>query len=257
MNRGDDDEMVPLPAAGRVFAATRRVRLGDASPAGRLRLDACARYLQDVANDDSRDAGLPNPTAWVARRTVLRVQQFPEYLDMLTLRTWCSGLGSRWAERRYSVTGHDPVTNERAVHACIEATTLWVHVDMQTMKPIAVPADFASLYGEAAGGRTISARLHLPTRPGDIVTDTSAWPLRFTDFDVLGHVNNAVYWSMLEEQLARRRGFRAPFTVTLDHHDAIDVGSEVHVSVADTDAGFDVWVTTADGSVAAVARAIR
>ena len=123
MNRGDD-EMVPLPAAGRVFAATRRVRLGDASPAGRLRLDACARYLQDVANDDSRDAGLPNPTAWVARRTVLRVQQFPEYLDMLTLRTWCSGLGSRWAERRYSVTGHDPVTNEPAVHACIEATTL-------------------------------------------------------------------------------------------------------------------------------------
>ena len=46
-----------------MYQASRRVRLGDASPRGRLRLDACARYLQDIANDDSRDAGSPNPTA--------------------------------------------------------------------------------------------------------------------------------------------------------------------------------------------------
>ena len=45
------------------------MRLGDVDPSGRLRLDAIARYLQDVASDDAADAGLD--TGWVARRTLI------------------------------------------------------------------------------------------------------------------------------------------------------------------------------------------
>ena len=257
MSHADHEPLVPLPAEGRIYDSALRVRLGDASPGGRLRLDACARYLQDIANDDSRDAGSPNPTAWVARRTVIRVEQFPEYLDMVTLRTWCGGLGSRWAERRYSVAGNDGSAGR------IEAATLWVHIDMATMKPIAVPADFEEQFGAAAGGRTISARLHLPARVPAILTSQSVWPLRFADFDVLGHVNNCVYWAIVEERLARFRDLQAPLTVTLEHHDAIDPGAVVRVSVVDThvDAdvgavnGFDLWITTTDDRVAAVVRA--
>ncbi len=248
--------LVPVPTDGRVYQASRRVRLGDASPRSRLRLDACARYLQDIANDDSRDAGSPNPTAWVARRTVISVEQFPEYLDMLALRTWCGGLGSRWAERRYSVAGSGGSLGR------IEAATLWVHIDMATMKPIAVPADFAEQFGRAAGGRTVSARLHLPTRVPAAVTSQRVWPLRFADFDVLGHVNNCVYWAIVDEQLALLRDVRAPFTVTLEHHDGIDPGAVVQVSVVDTDSGFDLWITTTAATtttttdrVAAVVRA--
>ncbi|CAB4882803.1 unannotated protein [freshwater metagenome] len=260
MSHDDHDELVPLPTAGRVYSAQRRVRLGDASPGGRLRLDACARYLQDVANDDSRDAGSPNPTAWVARRTVLRVEHFPDYLDLLTMRTWCGGLGKRWAERRYSVTA-DSTESDRGVAGQaplghIEAATLWVHIDMNTMKPIAVPGDFAEQFGQAAAGRTISARLHLPTRPDEAApTVITEWPLRFADFDVLGHMNNCVYWAIVEEQLARLRLLRAPLTITLEHHDAIDPGAGVLVSVIDRATGFDLWVSTDHDRVAAVVRA--
>src|SRR4051795_13779923 len=91
--------MVGLPGAGRTFPGRRRVRLGDCSPGGRLRLDAVARYVQDLSDDDTRDAGLAQMT-WVVRRTVIEVPQFPVYLDPLEMVTWCSGLGSRWAERR-------------------------------------------------------------------------------------------------------------------------------------------------------------
>ena len=77
--------MVPLPDVGRRFSPCRRVRLGDASPGGRLRLDAVARYLQDVANDDAEDAGLANPASWVVRRTTIEVRPRPP----------CSGSRSR------------------------------------------------------------------------------------------------------------------------------------------------------------------
>ena len=251
-DRQRDDEhhepFVERPSEGRIFDARRRVRLADSSPAGRLRLDAGARYLQDIANDDSRDAGSPNPTAWVARRTVMRIEHFPEYLDMVSLSTWCSGLGPRWAERRYSLVADAPSAGR------IEAATLWVHIDMATMKPVPVPSDFAEKFGGAAHGRTVKARLHLPLRPPPDNPHTS-WPLRFVDFDVLGHVNNSVYWAMVEEQLAARRTLRAPVTVTLEHHDGIDPGDEVRVSVVDTDTGFDLWITTASGKTAAGVRA--
>ncbi len=249
MGVDDDPLALPRPSAGRVFDATRGVRLADASAGGRLRLDACARYLQDIANDDSRDADTPNPTAWVARRTAIRVHRFPNYLDWLTLSTWCSGLGPRWAERRYTVVdGGETV---------IDAATLWVHIDMATMRPINVPTGFDDSFGRAAGGRRVSARLHLPTKRPDDPTLVTGWPLRFVDFDVLGHVNNSVYWAIVEEQLARLRTVRAPFTVALEHHDAIDPGELVEVIVRDDPEanGFDLWVVTSTGKVTAVVRA--
>ena len=41
-----------------VFETSRLVRLGDADEHGRLRLDALARHLQDVATDHSVDSGM-------------------------------------------------------------------------------------------------------------------------------------------------------------------------------------------------------
>jgi len=62
-------DLTGRPRAGRVFEGTRRVRLADVSPAGRLRLDAIARFLQDVSADDTADAALPDAEAWVVRIT--------------------------------------------------------------------------------------------------------------------------------------------------------------------------------------------
>lgn len=258
--RDQHEELVPRPDVGRIFETRRRVRLGDCSPGGRMRLDACARFLQDVANDDSRDAGSPNPTAWVARRTVIRVERFPAYLDTVSSATWCSGLGPRWAERRYEVIAEPDSANggsdgDGDGAGRIEAATLWVHIDMATMKPVPVPEGFAEQFATAARGRTVKARLHLPTRPSAGATEQAHWPLRFVDFDVLGHVNNSVYWAMVEEQLAARRELRAPLTITLEHHAGIDPGDEVTLTTATHDRGFDLWVTTGDGRVAAVVSA--
>lgn len=232
----------------------------DTTISGRLRLDGCVRYLQDIANDDSRDAGSPNPTAWVARRTVVEVTCFPRYLDVLSLATWCSGLGSRWAERRYSMRAGEGAEGGAGE---IQASTLWVHIDITTMRPIKLSEGFAVQFGAAAGGHTVSARLHLPSRPPDSdAVRHRPWPLRLVDFDVLGHVNNSVYWAIVEEQLGRQRALREPLTITLEHHDAIDPGGAVTVSVVESATGFDMWVITRPtddhdtvGTVTAVVRA--
>jgi acyl-ACP thioesterase len=178
------EALLPEPAHGRVYAGTRRVRLSDVSPRGRLRLDGVVRYLQDVADDDTRDAGFVDAQGWVVRRTVIEVTAFPTFLEPVALRTWCSGTGSRWAERRTSLRG------ESGGH--LEAATLWVHLDPATMRPQPLPERFHLLYGPSAAGRSVRATLHHPPSP-PAGAERHAWHLRFTDFDVLGHVNNAAY----------------------------------------------------------------
>lgn len=255
----EHEPLVDRPAEGRIFHAHRRVRLGDCSPSGRVRLDACARFLQDIANDDSRDAGSPNPTAWVARRTVIRVDRFAQYLDMVALSTWCSGLGPRWAERRYSMASvqDDDASGSatRGRSGRIEANTLWVHIDMVTMKPVPVPADFAGQFATAANGRQVKARLYLPLRPPGGEMRVTQWPVRFADFDVLGHVNNSIYWAMVEEHVAGQSGSDSPLIVTVEHHAGIEPGDVVNIAASARVDGFDLWVTAGDGHLAAVVRA--
>ena len=52
------------PPAGRVFAGRRTIRSTDVTPAGVFRLDALARYLQDVAEDDVAATGWQAPYGW-------------------------------------------------------------------------------------------------------------------------------------------------------------------------------------------------
>jgi acyl-ACP thioesterase len=236
-------ELVPRPVVGREFSAARPVRLSDVSPRGRLRLDAAVRYLQDVSSDDTADSGLVDAEAWVVRRTVLEVERFPVLGERMMLTTWCSGTGSHWAERRISMAG------DRG--GSVEAATVWVHLDMASGRPRRLPAEFVSLYGEAAAGRKVKARLTLPPPAGEAVT--RPWPLRITDFDVLGHVNNAAYWIPVEEELGRRRDLRAPMRAVLEHGSAVEPGAAASLVTLDgADGSLSVWVTV-DGVAAASA----
>ena len=212
-------EMVPPTGKGREFTARRRVRLGDATPNGRLRLDATARYLQDVSNDDTRDADWSDPHWWVVRRTVIDVHEFPRYLQEIDLTTWCGGIGSHWAERRTRITSLEG-------DVLIDAAALWVHVDKEALQPSRVPEDVVQLLTESADGRSVGARLLLRQKDFPAATDTAGepWILRFSDFDAVGHMNNAAYWEIVEEHMASHREVRAPLRALIEHVVQVEQG---------------------------------
>jgi acyl-ACP thioesterase len=239
------EALVPEPSSGRVFRGERKVRLGDVDPAGRLRFDACARYLQDLSNDDTRDAALADDGSWVVRRTVIDVVRPPRFHERLSLATWCGGTGSRWAERRVSVHG--------AKGGSVEAASLWVYVDLSSMLPKRLGEGFVGLYGEAAGGRTVGSKLLLPGPP-DGGGRTQPWPLRRTDLDVLGHVNNAAYWCALEELLGDHAELvAAPHRAVVEFARPLDPGVDVQLSWHAGDAGLSAWLTV-DGTTHAALR---
>lgn len=215
--------LVPWPERGRRYVGSAIVRLGDADPNGEARFDAIARYLQDVANDDAVDAGLPSAMAWVVRRTLIRVAQPAVLGERLTATTFCSGTGRSWAERRTSIVGDHG--------AAIEAVSLWVQIDAVTGRPTRLGDDFFAIYGEAGGGRTVSSRLSLDPPSAD--AEVHPWPVRTSDLDVFGHANNAVLWSVLEEAMAgieTRTG-----TAEIEYPGPVDAGARVDAHVINGD----------------------
>ena len=186
------DDLVPLPDDGRRYSTAREVRLADASLTGRLRLDALARYLQDIANDDARDAIGQDAAAWVVRKTTVDVMSWPRFQESIELTTFCGGVGGRWAERSTSFRGRDG--------GHVEAAALWVHIDIGSGRPVPLPAVFHEQFGGGWGSRRVSGRLTHPGPP-DVAGTAAPWHFRATDFDVMGHVNNAAYWAVVEEVL--------------------------------------------------------
>ena len=193
----------PEPPAGRIYATRRIVRSTDVVPSGRLRLDALARYLQTAAEDDVSDAGLAEPVVWLVRRCELRISQLPAMGERISVRTFCSGTGPRWAERTTTVARADG-------QQLVQATAVWAAVGRADGRPVPLSAGFTAIYGASAAGRVASVRLS-HRRPGTAGYSGNGaaggapprdWPLRVADFDTAGHVNNAVHWAVVEDELA-------------------------------------------------------
>lgn len=235
-----DPELAPIPERGRRYTGERYVRWGDTDPTGRLRLDALARYLQDVANDDTRDAGFDPLTPWLVRRTTVVVERPAVLGERVALTTFNGGTGSRWADRRTSITG------DRG--ARIECVALWVYVDATSGRPARLTPEFHAVYDEAGGGRQVSARLRHGPPPES--ASTRDWPLRSTDLDRFDHVNNAATWAAVEDELARVG--RVPVVAELEYPDALDAGAPVELRALHEEGTSSLWLVV-DGTVRASA----
>ena len=135
------------PAQGRVFTSARQVQSTEVTPAGRLRLDTLARYLQQAAEDDVSEAGWDSSYLWLLRRVALAVRGFPAHRERVSLRTYCSATGPRWAERTTTVSGTDG--------DLIQSTAIWVAVSADG-RPVPLGESFQRVYGPSAGGRQVS-----------------------------------------------------------------------------------------------------
>jgi acyl-ACP thioesterase len=229
---------LPPVAGARVFEVNRLVRLGDADQHGRLRLDALARHLQDIATDDYSDSGLSDaPVFWVVRRAAFSVTRWPRYLERVSYATFCGGTGPQWAERRTSARGE--------AGGRLETSVLWASLDAASGRPAPIPARFAELWGVAAVDRRISARLLHPSPPQG--AGGRPWELRATDLDVLGHVNNAGHWEAVADELARCLDARIPVTAECEYRLPLDLGDEVRIISEVAGDNLRVWLVSRRG----------
>jgi len=230
--------MTTLPRLGRVVEGRRKVRMADVGADRRARLDALARYLHDVAEDDAATATLPSTIGWVLRSTRMDIGTFPELGEDLVLRTFCSATASRWAERTTITYGSQG--------AQLSAVSIWVAVDTETGAPARLDERFFAVYGPSAAGRHASARLVLGEPDAPALDRARPWPLRSSDVDAWGHVNNAIAWAAVED--AVDIGSADAVVALAEHHVPIGPGTEPFLAVEREGDQWSVWLLDSGGA---------
>ena len=235
-------ELVSFPGRGRCFTKGARVGISDANPERRLRLDALARLVQDAGNDDLAEAGFDRASPWVARRvSIWAPRGWPGLGEALNVTTFCAGLGRHWGERRTTVA---------SPRATVEVSAVWVFVDAEG-RSTRLPDAFLHIYGPSTAGRRTSSRLHHPLSPSVAgAGECRHWPLRATDLDVFGHVNNSALWMPVEDELARRH--LVPRCADIEFRAPVEADDEVVLTIEPGDGYLWLWITADDETLASI-----
>lgn len=230
-------ELVPFPGTGaRYTSPSRTVRFSDCSPSGQLRFDSYARYAEDTSADDFYSSPALVPVVWVIRRAVIEVERHAVLNERVDTSVWCSALGARWSERRFTTVGE--------MGARYEMASLWVCLDPETFRAVPVPSEIHDYYGTATGGRSVSSKL-VHADPGPSAVERP-WQLRHADYDPLGHVHNTAYWEVVADEIGRRPELDGRLRAEAEYRMPVEMDAEVHLLVADEDDAIDVWMVQGD-----------
>lgn len=216
--------MMPVPDPHPdVFDTQWPLRVGDIDRNGRLRMDAACRHIQDAGQDHLRELGFEaTHPLWIVRRTMVDLFRPIEFQDMLRLRRWCSGTSNRWCEMRVRIDGRKG--------GLIESEAFWININRETQGPARIADDFLEELQKTTAVDRLRWKGYLTAADREDADEIRNFPIRVTDIDLFDHVNNSVYWSVIEDYLASYPELlQTPLRVTIEHDAAVALGDKLEI----------------------------
>jgi medium-chain acyl-[acyl-carrier-protein] hydrolase len=183
---------------------TKTIGFNEVDNRHQVRLKHLFNYFQEAAATHSHQVGnstdhlLKQGYAWVLNKVGLSIKRLPTLGEKIEIVTWHKGTRGLRSYRDYRIkNANEPLAT---------ATSLWLFIDVQNKKIIKPPADISARYTfETEAATDLDLDRWRPTKtfkPQHTATITT----RPSDFDPLGHANNAVYLDYLEVLLAKQIG---------------------------------------------------
>jgi acyl-ACP thioesterase len=206
-----------------VFDREWPLRVADIDREGRLRLDSAARHIQDIGQDQLRELGFEEThPLWIVRRTMVDLIRPIEFQDMLRMRRWCSGTSNRWCEMRVRIDGRKG--------GLVESEAFWINIKRETQGPARISDDFLAGLRRTTSVDRLRWKAYLKPGSREDATEIHEFPVRFTDIDLFDHVNNSVYWSVVEDYLSGHPELlKAPLRIILEHDAAVALGDKLEI----------------------------
>ncbi|GAB09050.1 hypothetical protein GOARA_027_00130 [Gordonia araii NBRC 100433] len=222
------------PDNARYFEAQYRVRTGDIDQDMRVRLDAVARFLQDVANDNIEATEFwETDPYWIVRRTVVDVISPITWPATITAQRWCGALSTRWTNMRVRFTAKHETNmfnpDERP-DGLIETEAFWILVNDQ-----GIPTRLSDEAFEMLSQMTTEHRLRWKAMNPVKAPDAGSEPdrehvLRAVDYDPFKHLNNAAYLAVLEDEvLAHPELIEGPHRMVIEYLRPIEPGASLTI----------------------------
>ncbi len=178
------------------------LRLYEVSPDGRATVTTLMNLFQEAASHhaEALNCGFsslyPRNLGWVLSKFHLRMERFPRYGEILTLRTW--------PRERKRIFAFRDVEFLRGSETIGKGTSVWCVIDLRERKALSVEKAMEPypLWEEALFAED-------PAPPPRLENPSWEWSTtpRITEIDMNGHVNNAVYLGWAVEALPREIPF--------------------------------------------------
>jgi acyl-ACP thioesterase len=219
-----DKVMMPVPDPHPdVFDREWPLRVGDIDRKGRLRFDSAARHIQDIGQDQLREMGFEEThPLWIVRRTIVDLIRPVEFGDMLRMRRWCSGTSNRWCEMRVRIDGRKG--------GLMESEAFWININRDTQMPSRISDDFLDGLRKTTDVERLRWKAYLKAGSREDATEIHEFPVRVTDIDLFDHMNNSVYWSVIEDYLwSFPELLKAPLRVAIEHDAPVALGDKLEI----------------------------
>lgn len=216
--------MMPVPDPHPdVFDRQWPLRVGDIDRVGRLRFDAAARHIQDIGSDHLRELGFEEThPLWIVRRTMIDLIKPIEFQDMLRMRRWCSGTSNRWCEMRVRIDGRKG--------GLMESEAFWININRETQGPARISDDFLAGLRRTTDEARLRWKSYLKAGSREDAVEVREYPVRVSDIDLFDHMNNSVYWTVIEDYLySHPELLQKPLRVTIEHDAAVALGEKLEI----------------------------
>lgn len=179
----------------RYLEETYTVRFYEVDTQRRVTVPTICNYLQEMADNHAFILGfavdqvLPKGLTWVLSRLHLRMKTYPCWRETLRIATWPSEVRKLFAFRDYKLLN---AQKEEIGHA----TSDWLLLDLNTMKPILIPDSIQQNRATEHGRVFVAPTIKLPEL--DRVEHEKIFQVRQSDLDINQHVNNVSYieWAL-------------------------------------------------------------
>ncbi|MGH3576321.1 MAG: acyl-ACP thioesterase domain-containing protein, partial [Mycobacterium sp.] len=160
---------------------------------------------------------------WIVRRTMVDLIRPIEFQDMLRMRRWCSGTSNRWCEMRVRIDG-------KRGRGLMESEAFWININRETEMPSRIADDFLEGLRRTTDVDRLRWKAYLTAGSRDDAAEIHEYPVRVTDIDLFDHMNNSVYWSVIEDYLASFPAMvKAPLRVTIEHNAPVALGDKLEI----------------------------
>lgn len=221
---GLSKKLMPVPEGHPdVFDIQWPLRVADVDREGRLKFDAATRHIQDIGTDQLREMGFEEThPLWIVRRTMIDMIEPIVFKDILRLRRWCSGTSNRWCEMRVRIDGRKG--------GLVESEAFWININRETQGPARISDDFIEGLRRTTSESRLRWKAYLKAGLRQDAEDVRQFPVRVSDIDIFDHMNNSVYWSVVEDYLySQPELMRAPLRVTIEHDLPVALGDKLEI----------------------------
>jgi acyl-CoA thioester hydrolase len=180
--------------------ATFKVRHYECDALGHLNNANYAHYMEEAAFEASAAVGYDKARydamghLWLAYETEIEYLRPVVYGDTIEVKTWVGDFRRVRSRRFYEFrkAGHDDLV--------ARANTDWVYLEAATERPAVVPPEMIAAFVPEGWDGTMTNRSRFPAPPPpppDVYTMRRR--VEWRDLDTARHVNNAVYFSYIED----------------------------------------------------------